>query len=87
MYDKKKKYPTLHIYLSKDLRDELLSYVRLKYGNHKAISLTIQQAVKDFLRRQNTISDNDPLSIEVDRGTMIFYPPKKPGSLSKENSK
>jgi len=55
MYDKKKKYPTLHIYLSKDLRDELLSFIKLKYGNHHAISLTVQQAIKEFLRRQ----DND----------------------------
>ena len=53
MYDKKKRYPTLHIYLSKDLKDELVSYVKLKYGNHNAISLTVQQAIKEFLQRQD----------------------------------
>ena len=55
MYDikEKKKYPTLHIYLTNDIRDRLMNYVKQKYGSHRAISLTVQQAIREFLQRQD----------------------------------
>ena len=48
----RKKYPTLQIYVDQELKDKLRNYTKLKYGKYRGISMTVSQAIREFLQRQ-----------------------------------
>lgn len=43
----------VNIYLSEETERRLREYVAAQYGGHKALSLTVQQAIEEFLIRAN----------------------------------
>ena len=49
----KRKYPTIHIYISQELKDKLRNYTKFKYGEHRFISMVACQALEEFLDREN----------------------------------
>lgn len=40
------------IYFSDETSQELRNYVKAKYGEHRALSLVVQQAVDEFLKSE-----------------------------------
>jgi len=44
--------PRVNIYFTEDTLNELRKFIKEKHGNHRALSLTVQQAVKEFLSRE-----------------------------------
>lgn len=42
-----------HVYFSWDTWTQLLNYLIQKHGREKGLSLTIDQAVREFLAREN----------------------------------
>ena len=47
-----KAMPRQIIYFTKDTFKQLKDFIEEKYGQHKAMSLTVQRAVKEFLERE-----------------------------------
>ena len=44
---------TRHIYLTRAVGERLQAFVREKYGDKRAFSIVVQQAVEEYLDRQN----------------------------------
>ena len=44
--------PRVNIYFNQQVLDELREYIIKKYGPSRALSLTVQQAVREFLERE-----------------------------------
>jgi len=44
--------PRVHIYFTQETLEELKQFVLDKYGEKKAMSITVEQAVKDYLEHQ-----------------------------------
>lgn len=44
--------PRVNIYFTTKTLDTLKHFVILRYGEKKALSITVEQAVKDYLERQ-----------------------------------
>ena len=40
------------IYFSDDIHKKLKTYIKVKYGKHRAMSFVVQQAVVEFLKRE-----------------------------------
>lgn len=45
--------PRVNIYFTDDTLKELREFLEREYGKHRALSLTVQQAVKEYLDRRN----------------------------------
>lgn len=45
--------PRVNVYLSESILRELRIHVINRYGVHKGLSLTVEQAIKEFLTRAN----------------------------------
>ena len=43
---------SIHIYFTWNTYQKLLEFVRNKFGTRRALSLTVQQAVEEYLARQ-----------------------------------
>jgi len=50
--------PRKHIYFTEDTLKELQRFVKKEYGNHRAMSLVVQKAVKQFLEKENVRQGN-----------------------------
>lgn len=44
--------PRVNIYFTQETWDELKRFIITKYGIKKALSITVEQAVKDYLEHQ-----------------------------------
>lgn len=44
--------PRQIIYFTKDTFEQLKDFIVKRYGQHRAMSLTVQRAVKEFLERE-----------------------------------
>ena len=45
--------PRQIIYFTQETWDELKAYIEAKYGRPRAISITVEQAVRDFLEKNS----------------------------------
>lgn len=46
--------PRQNIYFTEDTLTKLKKFLKEKHGKHRALSITVEQAVEEFLRRQPT---------------------------------
>ena len=46
------KRPSLHIYFTDKTSERLRNFVRKRFGSHRALSMTVQQAVQEYLDRE-----------------------------------
>ncbi len=44
--------PSLHIYFTDKTQDRLRNFVQRRFGSHRALSIIVQQAVKEYLDRE-----------------------------------
>jgi len=49
--------PRVNIYFTEQVLKELKDYVEKKHGSHRAMSITVQQAVNEFLERNDGSSN------------------------------
>ena len=52
--------PRQIIYFTEETFEMLKTYIQIKHGRHRAMSITVQQAVKEFLERDNGSNNNLP---------------------------
>lgn len=46
------KRPSLHIYFTQKTYDRLRKFVQSRFGSHRALSMIVQQAVEEYLDRE-----------------------------------
>jgi len=46
------KRPSLHIYFTDKTHDRLRNFVQDRFGSHRALSMVVQQAVEEYLDRE-----------------------------------
>lgn len=44
--------PSLHIYFTDKTRERLRNFVQRRFGSHRALSMIVQQAVEQYLDRE-----------------------------------
>jgi len=44
--------PSLHIYFTDKTQNRLRNFVQSRFGSHRALSMIVQQAVEEYLNRE-----------------------------------
>ncbi len=53
------KRPSLHIYFTDKTHERLRNFVRNRFGGHRALSMVVQQAVVEYLDREERKQQNE----------------------------
>ena len=52
--------PRINVYFTEETAQQLKEYIQQKHGRHRAVSITIQQATKEFLERNESSKRSIP---------------------------
>lgn len=55
--------PRQNIYFTDDTLTRLRKFIRNKHGTHRAMSMTVQQAITEFLQRQDGELPVEPIAL------------------------